>query len=63
MLIIQGLSDRIAPPANGRILRDKLGSRVKLVELEHTAHALLLEQPEIIADTILNFIGNKATDR
>ena len=59
MLIIQGLEDKIAPPANGRILQDKLGSdRVKLIELEHTAHALLPEQPKIIADAILNFISS-----
>ena len=57
MLIIQGLDDLLAPPANGRVLQDKLGNRVKLVELEHTAHALLPEQPEIIAQTILDFIG------
>lgn len=57
MLIIQGLDDLLAPPANGRILQDKLGNRVELVELENTAHALLPEQPEIIAQTILDFIG------
>ena len=57
MLIIQGLDDLLAPPANGRILRDKLGDRVKLVELEDTAHALLPEQPKIIAQTILDFIS------
>ena len=57
MLIIQGLEDKIAPPANGRILRDKLGDRVELVELEYTAHALLPEQLGIIAEAILNFIS------
>ena len=57
MLIVQGLDDLLAPPANGRILQDKLGNRVKLVELKNTAHALLPEQPEIIAQTILDFIG------
>ena len=63
MLIIQGLDDSIAPPANGRTLQAKLGDRVSLVELEHTAHALLPEQPEIIADTILCFIGDIDLDK
>lgn len=56
MLIVQGLDDVLAPPANGRTLQKKLGNRVQLVELENTAHALLPEQPEIITQTILNFI-------
>ncbi len=56
MLIIQGLDDVLAPPANGRTLQKKLGDRVQLVELKNTGHALLPEQPEIIAETILNFI-------
>ena len=58
MLIIQGLDDLLAPPANGRLLKDKLGGRVSLVELEHTAHALLPERPKVIAKSIISFIGN-----
>ena len=58
ILIIQGLEDVLAPPTNGRSLKQKLGDRVRLVELERASHALLPEQPKIIADTILNFINN-----
>lgn len=58
MLIIQGLDDLLAPPANGRILRAKLGDRVRLIELEHTAHALLPERLKTIAKNIINFISD-----
>ena len=55
MLIIQGRHDRLAPPANGRWLRERLGDRVRLVELVNSAHALLPEQPEEIVDAIREF--------
>lgn len=58
ILIIQGLEDVLAPPANGRSLQQKLGDRVQLVELDHASHALIPEQPKIITDTILIFIND-----
>jgi pimeloyl-ACP methyl ester carboxylesterase len=61
MLIIQGLEDRIAPPPNGRDLRDSCPDRVSLIELRGTAHALLPEEPELIASAIVQFLG--AIDR
>jgi len=56
MLVIQGLDDRIAPPANGRALRDDFSERVKLIELENAGHALIHEQPEIIAKNVISFL-------
>ena len=56
MLVIQGLDDLIAPPANGRALRDDFGERVKLVELENAGHALTYEHPDIIAKEIVSFL-------
>ena len=56
MLVIQGRHDRIAPPANGRWLRDRFGDRVELVELANAGHALLPEQPGEIVDAIGTFI-------
>jgi pimeloyl-ACP methyl ester carboxylesterase len=49
MLVIQGLDDVIAPPGNGRVLRDRFGARVTLIDIPHAGHALLFEQPERIA--------------
>ena len=49
ILVIQGLDDLIAPPANGRALRDDFGERVKLIELENAGHSFIYEHPEVIA--------------
>jgi pimeloyl-ACP methyl ester carboxylesterase len=56
MLVIQGLDDLIAPPANGRALRDDFGERVKLIELENAGHALIYEHTEVIAKEIVSFL-------
>ena len=56
MLIIQGLDDRLAPPGNGRALKESYSDRVRLIELEATGHALLLEQPKTIADAVVTFL-------
>lgn len=56
MLVIQGLDDVTAPPANGRDLRGEFPARVELVELERAGHALLLERPEEIAAAVVRFL-------
>jgi pimeloyl-ACP methyl ester carboxylesterase len=56
LLVIQGLDDRIAPPANGYALKETLGDRVQLVDLADAGHALLPEQPEAIAEAIIAFL-------
>ena len=43
LLIIQGLDDRIAPPENGRIYKEKFGDRITLIEIEKAGHFLLQE--------------------
>jgi pimeloyl-ACP methyl ester carboxylesterase len=56
MLVIQGLEDATAPPANGRDLKERLGDRVTLVELSGAAHALIPEQPEQVEQAILDWL-------
>jgi pimeloyl-ACP methyl ester carboxylesterase len=56
LLVIQGLDDGLAPPANGRALREEFGDRVRLIELSNAGHALLPEQPEAIAQAVLAFL-------
>ncbi len=56
MLIIQGRHDRLAPPENGRWLRERLGERVELVELADSGHALLPEQTADVVAAITNFV-------
>jgi pimeloyl-ACP methyl ester carboxylesterase len=60
MLIIQGLDDVIAPPENGRALRDEMPDRVSLIELKDAGHALLPEQSDAIASHLLSFLGSLA---
>lgn len=56
MLVIQGLDDIVAPPENGRALKERLGDRVRLVEIPNAAHILLPEEPEVIAEAIISFL-------
>lgn len=59
ILVIQGLEDQIAPPANGHALyQDLEGRNIQVVDLEHAGHMLLLEQPEEIAATTEQFLRN-----
>ncbi len=57
LLVIQGLDDVAAPPGNGRALREKHGDRVRLVDLAHAGHFMLLEQPEAVTRAIAAFVS------
>ncbi len=56
ILVIQGLDDKLAVPANGRMLRDALGDRVELIEVPQAGHALLPEKPGAVARAMLAFL-------
>jgi pimeloyl-ACP methyl ester carboxylesterase len=56
LLVIQGLDDEVAPPANGHALREQLGERVRVIDLPHAAHFLPLEQPEAVARAVSEFL-------
>ena len=56
MLVVQGLDDRVAPPENGRVLRERLGDRVRLVEIPSAGHILLPEQPEAVVSAVISFL-------
>jgi pimeloyl-ACP methyl ester carboxylesterase len=60
LLVVQGLDDRLAPPGNGRALRDQLGERVNLVEIPNAGHALLFEQPKVVTEAIIAFLREHA---
>jgi pimeloyl-ACP methyl ester carboxylesterase len=63
VLIVQGLCDFSAPVANGRLLRDEIGSRATLIELADVGHALPVEKPELCAETIVSFLRTRAANR
>ena len=53
MLVIQGRNDRVAPVANGRLLKEAAPGRVTLVELENTGHMAVFERPtEVVAAAV-----------
>lgn len=56
MLLLQGTEDKIAPPENARRFKQQYGARVTLVEIRNAGHAMLPEQPEAIAEAIVDFL-------
>jgi len=56
VLVIQGKEDRCALPENGYALKAEFGDRVTVVDIDNAAHALLPEQPELIAETVINYL-------
>ena len=56
MLVVQGLDDRLAVPANGRRLVEEIGDRGRLVEIANAGHVLVMEQPQAIAGQLVPFL-------
>lgn len=56
MLVVQALDDTIALPANAHDLKQRLGTRVTLVELANAGHAMLPEQPARIVEIIRSYL-------
>jgi pimeloyl-ACP methyl ester carboxylesterase len=60
VLIVQGLCDISAPVENGRLLRAEIGDRATLIELPDVGHALPVEKPALVADTVIGFLRNRS---
>lgn len=56
MLIVQALDDAIAPPANALALLDAAPDRFTLSEIHNAGHAMLPEQPQAIADAVIDWL-------
>jgi pimeloyl-ACP methyl ester carboxylesterase len=63
VLIVQGLCDVSAPAGNGRLLRTEIGDRATLIELADVGHALPVEKPMLVADTVIDFLRSRAANR
>ncbi|WP_286974846.1 alpha/beta hydrolase [Pseudomonas sp.] len=59
VLVIQGEQDKIATPENGELLKQEFGDRITLQRVNNAGHALIAEQPQIIADSVLEFLKAK----
>lgn len=58
VLAIHALEDTIAPIGNINFLKEELGERFRVVEIPNAGHALLPEQPEAIAEAILDYLSD-----
>jgi pimeloyl-ACP methyl ester carboxylesterase len=56
VLIVQALSDRLAPPAVARRLLERHPTRVTWREIADAGHAMLPEQPAQVAREVLEFL-------
>lgn len=57
VMVVQGLDDAIAPVENGRRYKSESAPHAQLVEIKNAGHALLPEQPNAIAEAVLQFLG------
>jgi pimeloyl-ACP methyl ester carboxylesterase len=57
ILLLQGLSDVIAPPENGRSLKRDYPDRVTLVEFPNLGHAMPRERPDLVANAIITWVA------
>jgi len=56
ILVVQGREDICAPPENGLLLKKEFGDRITLEDIPDAAHALLPEQPALIAETVIAYL-------
>ena len=59
MLAVQPADDRLAVPANADALVEAVGDRVEVVVIPDAGHALLPEQPEAVADTVIGWLDRR----
>jgi len=62
VLIVQGACDVSAPVGNGRLLREEIGNRATLIELADVGHALPVEKPDLVANTVIRYLRARSED-
>jgi pimeloyl-ACP methyl ester carboxylesterase len=55
-LILQGADDQAAPPENGALLKQELGTRATLIDIPKAGHLIPLEQTNTTASHMIAFI-------
>ena len=56
ILILHPLQDAMAPPAQGLAAKAAFGDRATYIEIPRCGHAILPEQPELVAQAIASFL-------
>ena len=59
VLILHPLEDAMAPPAQGQAAKSAFGARAHYVEIPHCGHAILPEQPTLVAQAIADFLRSQ----
>ena len=62
MLAVQPADDRLAVPANADALAEAVGDRVEVVVIPNAGHALLPEQPEAVAETVIGWLNRRRVE-
>lgn len=57
VMVVQALGDAVAPPANGRRYVAEHAPHARLVEIDRAGHAMLPEQPGVIAAALVDFLS------
>lgn len=58
VMVVQALGDAVAPPANGRRYVAEHAPHARLVEIDRAGHAMLPEQPGVIAAALVDFLSD-----
>lgn len=61
MLILQPLEDAMSPRQSGLASVEALGDQARYAELPHCGHAILPEQPELVARSVIGFLREQET--
>lgn len=56
ILVLQPRDDVLAPPGNAELLSQAFPERVRVIEIPEAGHALLPEQPERVARSVIEFL-------
>ncbi|CAM4364921.1 alpha/beta fold hydrolase [Paenibacillus tarimensis] len=56
MLIVQGVCDVFAPVRAGEIMKERLKSQVRLVNIPDSAHEIMHEQPALLSEAVVQFL-------
>ena len=59
MLAVQPADDQLAVPANADALVEAVGDRVEVVVIPNAGHALLPEQPNAVAETVIGWLSGR----
>jgi len=61
-LVIHGESDRLVPPANSKIIAERIPG-AKLVMIPHASHILSTDQPDAVHHAVLDFLDAQSSRR